>query len=93
MLPVDLISVVVTTYNRSEALKPVLSALSQQDDKGFEIISPKDTKVHFAGNPSGYFWFSYDAHASADALTAGAAESAARAAAVARLAEAAASLK
>ena len=42
MLPVDLISVVVTTYNRSEALKPVLRALSQQDDKGFEIIIADD---------------------------------------------------
>lgn len=42
MLPVDLISVVVTTYNRSEALKPVLRALSQQDDKDFEIIIADD---------------------------------------------------
>jgi glycosyltransferase involved in cell wall biosynthesis len=42
MLPVDLISVVVTTYNRSEALKSVLRGLSQQDDKGFEIIIADD---------------------------------------------------
>jgi GT2 family glycosyltransferase len=42
MFPVDLISVVVTTYNRSEALKPVLRAFSQQDDKGFEIIIADD---------------------------------------------------
>lgn len=71
----------------------VVTTEIRKTDKGFEIISPKDTKVQFAGNPSGYFWFSYDAHASADALTAGAAESQARAAAVARLAEAAAALK
>lgn len=38
----DLISVVVTTYNRSEALVPVLAALAAQDDRGFEVIVADD---------------------------------------------------
>lgn len=65
----------------------------RKTDDGFEIISPKDTDVKFAGKPDGYFWFSYTAKASPEALTAGAAESAARSAAVGKLAEAAAALK
>lgn len=38
----DLISIVITTYNRSAALLPVLAALADQDDKGFEIVVADD---------------------------------------------------
>jgi len=38
----DLISVVVTTYNRSDALALVLRALAQQDDRQFEVIVADD---------------------------------------------------
>jgi glycosyltransferase involved in cell wall biosynthesis len=37
-----LISIVITTYNRSEALLPVLSALADQDDKAFELVVADD---------------------------------------------------
>lgn len=42
MPAVDLISVVITTYNRSDALAPVLAALACQDDRAFEIIVADD---------------------------------------------------
>jgi GT2 family glycosyltransferase len=42
MPAVDLISVVITTYNRSEALLPVLAALAVQDDRQFELIIADD---------------------------------------------------
>lgn len=42
MPPTHLISVVVTTYNRSDALMQVLRGLAQQDDKGFEVIIADD---------------------------------------------------
>jgi glycosyltransferase involved in cell wall biosynthesis len=42
MLPTDLISVVVTTYNRSDALAKVLEGLSQQTDSAFEVIVADD---------------------------------------------------
>lgn len=44
----DLITVVITTYNRSEALVPVLAALAAQDDKGFEVVVADDgsTQAH-----------------------------------------------
>jgi glycosyltransferase involved in cell wall biosynthesis len=42
MLPTDLISVVVTTYNRSDALAKVLEGLSQQTDTAFEVIVADD---------------------------------------------------
>jgi GT2 family glycosyltransferase len=42
MPAVDLISVVITTYNRSEALVPVLAALAAQDDTGFEVVIADD---------------------------------------------------
>ena len=42
MPAVDLISLVITTYNRSEALLPVLAALADQDDKGFEVVLADD---------------------------------------------------
>jgi glycosyltransferase involved in cell wall biosynthesis len=38
----DLISVVITTYNRSDALAVVLAALAQQDDKNFEVVVADD---------------------------------------------------
>jgi len=38
----DLISVVITTYNRSDALAAVLQGLSLQDDRGFEVIIADD---------------------------------------------------
>lgn len=38
----DLISVVITTYNRSDALALVLDALKHQTDKGFEVIIADD---------------------------------------------------
>jgi glycosyltransferase involved in cell wall biosynthesis len=38
----DLISVIVTTYNREEALDAVLSALSRQSDRGFEVVIADD---------------------------------------------------
>ena len=42
MPPTHLISVVVTTYNRSDALIQVLQGLSHQDDKDFEVIVADD---------------------------------------------------
>ncbi|MBC7916351.1 MAG: glycosyltransferase family 2 protein [Rhodoferax sp.] len=38
----DLISVVITTYNRSDALAAVLQGLSLQDDRGFEVVIADD---------------------------------------------------
>lgn len=38
----DLISLVITTYNRSDALAPVLAALAAQDDKQFEVVVADD---------------------------------------------------
>jgi glycosyltransferase involved in cell wall biosynthesis len=38
----DLISVIVTTYNREDALDAVLSALSRQTDRGFEVVIADD---------------------------------------------------
>jgi glycosyltransferase involved in cell wall biosynthesis len=48
MLSSELISVVVTTYNRSDALVQVLKALSRQIEGGFEVIIADDgsTKTH-----------------------------------------------
>jgi len=40
--PADLISVIVTTYNREDALAAVLRALSRQFDRNFEIIVADD---------------------------------------------------
>ena len=37
-----LISVVITTYNREDALDAALSALSAQSDRGFEIVVADD---------------------------------------------------
>ena len=44
----DLISVVVTTYNRSDALALVVEGLKHQTDRGFELIVADDgsTQVH-----------------------------------------------
>lgn len=42
MLSNPFISVVVTTFNRSDALDLVLHGLAQQDDKGFEVIVADD---------------------------------------------------
>ena len=47
MPAVDLISVVVTTYNRSEALVPVLAALATQDDARFEVLVADDGSSQF----------------------------------------------
>ena len=38
----DLISVIVTTYNREDALAAVLRGLSRQSDRGFEIVIADD---------------------------------------------------
>lgn len=38
----DLISVIVTTYNREDALDAVLSSLSRQSDRGFEVVVADD---------------------------------------------------
>jgi glycosyltransferase involved in cell wall biosynthesis len=38
----DLISVIVTTYNREDALESVLRSLSRQTDRGFEVIVADD---------------------------------------------------
>ncbi len=38
----ELISVIVTTYNREDALEAVLSALSRQSDRGFEVVVADD---------------------------------------------------
>jgi glycosyltransferase involved in cell wall biosynthesis len=38
----DLVSVIVTTYNREDALGAVLSALSRQSDRGFEVVIADD---------------------------------------------------
>lgn len=42
MPPVDLISIVVTTYNRSDAVVQVLRGLARQDDTNFEVIIADD---------------------------------------------------
>lgn len=42
MPPPDLISIVITTYNRSEALAVVLRALELQDDLQFEVVIADD---------------------------------------------------
>jgi GT2 family glycosyltransferase len=41
----ELVSVVITTYNRSDALLAVLSALTRQSDRGFEVIVADDGSV------------------------------------------------
>jgi GT2 family glycosyltransferase len=48
MSAVDLISIVITTYNRSDALAAVLAALAVQDDHAFEVIVADDgsTQTH-----------------------------------------------
>jgi glycosyltransferase involved in cell wall biosynthesis len=38
----DLISVIVTTYDREDALDAVLAALSRQSDRGFEVVIADD---------------------------------------------------
>jgi len=38
----ELISVIVTTYNREDALDAVLRSLAAQDDSGFEVIVADD---------------------------------------------------
>jgi glycosyltransferase involved in cell wall biosynthesis len=38
----DLVSVIVTTYNREDALDAVLAALSRQDDRRFEVVIADD---------------------------------------------------
>ncbi|HZN31545.1 MAG TPA: glycosyltransferase family 2 protein, partial [Xanthobacteraceae bacterium] len=38
----ELISVIVTTYNREDALEAVLSALSRQSDREFEVVVADD---------------------------------------------------
>ena len=45
-----MISIVITTYNRSEALLPVLAALADQDDKGFEVVVADDGSTEFHQN-------------------------------------------
>ncbi|MEY2861540.1 MAG: hypothetical protein RL392_1998, partial [Pseudomonadota bacterium] len=42
MQPSPSISVVITTYNRSDALIQVLRGLALQDDKDFEIVVADD---------------------------------------------------
>jgi GT2 family glycosyltransferase len=48
MPPADLISIVITTYNRSDTMAAVLAGLAAQDDKHFEVILADDgsTQVH-----------------------------------------------
>ena len=41
----ELISVVITTYNRSDALVAVLSALTRQSDRRFEVIVADDGSI------------------------------------------------
>lgn len=60
---------------------------------GFTIESPKDIKATFHQSPDGTISATYESRGNESAIKAGAEESAARAAAVARLAEAAAALK
>jgi len=60
---------------------------------GFTIESPKDIKATFKQSPDGSITATYESRANSDALAAGSAESQARAAAIAKLAEAAAALK
>ncbi len=38
----DLLSVIVTTFNREDALDAVLRSLSRQDDRGFEVVVADD---------------------------------------------------
>ncbi len=48
MPAIDLISIVITTYNRSDALATVLQALAVQDDTSFEVVVADDgsTQAH-----------------------------------------------
>lgn len=48
MPAVDFISIVITTYNRSDALAAVLAGLAAQDDRHFEVIVADDgsTQAH-----------------------------------------------
>ena len=67
MSAVNLISIVITTYNRSDALATVLAALAVQDDTSFEVIVADDgsTQAHqdamqasakFCGLPLIHVW-------------------------------------
>jgi GT2 family glycosyltransferase len=38
----ELISIIVTTYNREDALDAVLRSLSRQADRNFEVIAADD---------------------------------------------------
>jgi hypothetical protein len=85
---------IAATLSGCQLVTPkVITTEIRKTTDGFEIISPKDTDVFFMGKPDGVFVFRYNAKANSDALAAGSAEYAARAAAIAKLAEAAASLK
>ena len=59
---------------------------------GFTIESPKDISATFYQAPDGTISATYDSKGNTEAIKAGSAEAAARAAAVAKLAEAAAAL-
>jgi hypothetical protein len=85
---------IVASLSGCHVITPrIVTTEIRKTDKGFEIISPKDTDVFFAGKPDGHFVFRYTAKASPDALQAGSQEAANRSAAVGKLAEAAAALK
>ena len=45
MSPRELISIVITTYNRSDALIAVLRGLAAQDDRGFEVVVADDASA------------------------------------------------
>ena len=72
----------------------VITTEIERTEHGFRIVSPKDTTIKgLRLNGNGLEVDEYTAKASPEALAAGAAESQARAAAVGKLAEAAAALK
>lgn len=45
MISTDLVSVVITTYNRSDALLAVLNGLARQTDKNFEVVVADDGSI------------------------------------------------
>lgn len=59
---------------------------------GFTVESPKDISATFYQAPDGSLFATYDSKGNSEAIKAGSAEASARAAAVAKLAEAAAAL-
>jgi hypothetical protein len=90
-----LLFIIVMALSGCQLVTPqiVTTKVTKTADGTITIESPKDIKASFHQSPDGTITATYESRANSDALAAGSAESAARAAAVAKLAEAAASLR